>query len=87
MKKQNIWSMDFRSYQIMIVERWKARRFFWNKGHLNFLRFSYLTSIFWRVRKTKRIKKEVRSFYQNHFFPQMRLNIFDKPKTIQKVMF
>jgi len=87
MKKKNIWSVDFRTYQLMIVEKWKNKHFVWHSGHLQFLKYSYLASIYWRLNKKRKLKKDVRYFYQNHFMPQTSLHIFDKPKIVQISMF
>jgi hypothetical protein len=54
----NSWYMSYNRFEKRIIRIWKKEGFKYNDGHIQLLRYSYQTLMFWSVAKYKKISEK-----------------------------
>jgi hypothetical protein len=52
------WYTSYNRFERKIINRWHSQGFRYNRGHINLLRYSYQTTMFWGLSKGRKLSKE-----------------------------
>ena len=51
------WYLSYKRFENRIVRRWIKRKFKYNKGNINILKYAYRTTMFWASVTNKKVSK------------------------------
>ncbi len=57
----NVWYQSEKRFTKKIIGKWQKRKFNYNAGHVNILKYAYQTSCFWQMLKSGKVSNKNKS--------------------------
>lgn len=52
------WYLSYNRFEKRIIKQWKKKNFKYNAGHIQLLRYSYQTLLFWTIQNSDKISEK-----------------------------